>query len=248
MPTVQIACFVDSFEPSWSATSVIAVDVIRSMTTAVSVLERGGRCLLARDLEAVSAIGRSVSDALLVGELGGNKPFGFDFTNSPVDMERAVRPKMSVVLLSSSGTRLVVDAAARYSTVYGSCLRNWTAQARAAEAAGEDVLLLGAGTRGEFREEDQLCCAWIGAFLLAAGFSATDDLTRRVVDRWGSESVFSIIGGNSAKYLRATRQDHDLQFILSHVDDIDSVLLARSTPGAVELVVSDAPVAGSGGG
>ena len=248
MPGVQIACFVDSFEPSWSAPSVIAVDVIRSMTTAMSVLERGGRCLLARDLEAVAAIGRSVPDALLVGELGGNKPFGFDFTNSPVDVEQAVSPGMSVVLLSSSGTRLVVDAAARYSTVYGSCLRNWTAQARAAEAASEDVLLLGAGTRGEFREEDQLCCAWIGSFLLDAGFSATDDLTRRVVDRWAGESVSSITSGKSAKYLRATRQDHDLEFILSHVDDIDSVFLARSAPGVVELVASANPLSGTGSG
>src|SRR6185312_5478081 len=42
---------------------------------------------------------------------------------------------------------------------YAACLRNWTAAADAAAAASPHVEVVGAGARGEFREEDQICCA-----------------------------------------------------------------------------------------
>jgi 2-phosphosulfolactate phosphatase len=87
------------------------------------------------------------------------------------------------------------------------------------------VLVIGAGTRGEFREEDQLCCAWIAGRLRTTGHEPADDSTQRIIDYWAAADVTEAGRGRSAEYLRATGQTADLDFILSHVDDVDDVFI-----------------------
>jgi 2-phosphosulfolactate phosphatase len=163
----------------------------------------------------------------MVGELGGNMPFGFDATNSPVAVTQLGQPQRPMVLISSSGTSLMLAASSVTDAAYVACLRNWEAQAESIlRRSPEDVVFLGAGTRGEFREEDQLCCAWIAALLLAAGADADRD-TREMIERWRDASLAAIGKGNSAAYLRSSGQLHDLKFILAHVNDVDAVFVMR---------------------
>jgi 2-phosphosulfolactate phosphatase len=126
--------------------------------------------------------------------------------------------------VSSSGTHLIVNSAgpnpAAGPSVYLGCLRNVSATAQAIGERHNRVALLGAGTKGEFREEDQLGVAWIGARLLALGFEPEDDLTRDVIERWRGAEIEVIAQGKSADYLRRSGQLHDLEFIKDHVDDL----------------------------
>jgi 2-phosphosulfolactate phosphatase len=91
------------------------------------------------------------------------------------------------------------------------------------------VLIVGAHTRGEFREEDQLCCAWIGSGLAKAGYSPEDDRTAKIVDKWKTSSVEVCAQGKSAKYLRESGQLKDLDYILKHVDDLNAVFVIKDT-------------------
>ena len=50
--------------------------------------------------------------------------------------------------------------------MYVACLRNYSALIAYLAAHHPMVAVIGAGSRGEFREEDQLCCAWIAEGLL----------------------------------------------------------------------------------
>jgi 2-phosphosulfolactate phosphatase len=84
------------------------------------------------------------------------------------------------------------------------------------------VTLIGAGTRGEFREEDQMCCAWIAEGLLEAGFAPVDEMTLQLVDRWHGAPQDAFVMSPSVTYLKRTGQLHDLEFILSHFDDVDT--------------------------
>ena len=45
------------------------------------------------------------------------------------------------------------------------------------------MAVIGAGSRGEFREEDQLCCAWVGDLLVEAGYEPADARTADVIAR-----------------------------------------------------------------
>jgi 2-phosphosulfolactate phosphatase len=84
------------------------------------------------------------------------------------------------------------------------------------------VLLYGADSRGQFREEDQLACAWIATRLVDAGYATGDEPTRRVLERWADASPEAFTDGPSSRYLRETGQVHDLDFVLGHVDDLDA--------------------------
>ena len=222
-PRVRIDCHFETLPADAATAHIVAVDVIRSTTTAITAVASGRRCIVVGSIDEAVHWKTEVPDAILVGELGGNMPFGFDLNNSPAALAQRTDRERPAILLSTSGTRLMADAARRPgagAATSAACLRNWTAQADALIAGRpDDVLLLGAGTRGEFREEDQACCAWIASRLIGAGFTA-DPETFTVIDRWAGAPVARIADGKSAAYLRDSGQALDLEFILDHVDDI----------------------------
>jgi len=107
--------------------------------------------------------------------------------------------------------------------MYVACLRNYSAQAAHLAAYHHKVALIGAGTKGEFREEDQLGCAWIAEGLLKAGYEPENDSTAAIIERWSGTPVDVIANGASAAYLRRTDQIKDLDYILTHIDDLNEV-------------------------
>ncbi len=210
-------------EPGWTT---VAIDVIRASTTAITAVERGLRCFPVASLETAVPLAARLPDPLLAGELGGSLPYGFHVQNSPVEMTRTQDPERPVVLLSTSGTRLMAEAAASGAALVA-CLRNVHATAAHLVRSGRSVRLLGADSRGEFREEDKLCCARIAGALTKAGFAASDRETKQVVSEWGDAPVDAFLGGHSSEYLRRTGQERDLEFVLAHVDDLDAVFALR---------------------
>jgi 2-phosphosulfolactate phosphatase len=138
-------------------------------------------------------------------------------------MEPSRRP---IILLSTSGTRLIAEASARGDT-YVSCLRNAAAQSRRLVALDRDVAIFGADSRGEFREEDQLCAVRIAAPLVADGHRPADDFTEGLIERWAGAPDDSFLSSRSARYLRDTDQEHDLRYVLEHIEDLTSVFVMR---------------------
>jgi 2-phosphosulfolactate phosphatase len=225
--TVAIECFSEGFLRHRPDHAVVAVDVIRATTTAVTAVARGRRCYPVATLEAAEALRRQLAAPLLGGELGGNMPFAFDVQNSPAELSERADTERPLVLLSSNGTRLIAQAGVSYRHVFVACLRTLAAQAEAL-LPHRRVLLVGAGTRGQFREEDQLCCAWIAERLLDAGYAPADARTGRLVERWNGVPVDALRDGPSAAYLHASGQDRDLEFVLGHVDDLPTAFELRA--------------------
>jgi 2-phosphosulfolactate phosphatase len=221
MRRIFIDCYVQSLPPLPAVDAIVAVDVIRATTTAATAIALGRRCFPAADIEDALAIASRLAEPLLVGELGGNMPYGFDLNNSPASLSRRQDAPRPIILLSTSGTGLMQEVQ-RFEAGYVACMRNHSATADHLADRGADVVLLGAATRGEFREEDRICCARIAAHLLDRGFEAVGD-TADLVRTWKDAPLDSILTGKSARYLRDTGQDEDLQFVLDHVDDLDTV-------------------------
>src|SRR5262245_8276823 len=181
--TVSICCFSDGQHAYDTSRALVAVDVIRATTTAVTAIALGRECHLAPTLQAAFDTASRLPNALLVGELGGAMPLGFDFTNSPAQLAARSDVKRPLVLLSSSGTPLM--CAIRHShAAYLACLRNYSATIAHLANNHDAVTLIGAGTHGDFREEDQMCCAWIADGLMKFGFVPSDVPTMRIVQHW----------------------------------------------------------------
>lgn len=220
--TVKIDCLPESVERYQNGHAVVAVDVIRASTTVVTAVEAGRRCFPVTTVEMAAELGSTLRDPLMVGELGGDVPPGFHITNSPVLIATRDDVQRPMVLLSSSGTK-VMCGSRRATAGYVACLRNYRAQMEHLKKHHDEVVLIGAGSRGEFREEDQLCCAWIAEGLVDAGFVPADDMTAEIIQRWRGAGAEGMMVSKSVAYLRRTGQLEDLDYILAHVDDVPSV-------------------------
>jgi 2-phosphosulfolactate phosphatase len=224
--SVVIDCFPESARHYVDGYAIVAVDVIRATTTAMTAVARGRRCFPVPSLEAAVPLAARLDRPLLVGELGGNMPFGWDLTNSPVAVNEAPEPHRPMILLSSSGTNLI-EQSKPAAAVYLGSLRNWRALAVYLAERYPRIAVLGAGTRGEFREEDQLGCAWIAGALLERGFRAEDASTSALIGRWKDAAPSVCASGNSADYLRRSGQERDLDFIVEHIDDLDAAFMVK---------------------
>jgi 2-phosphosulfolactate phosphatase len=234
MPTVVIDVFPESAGVHRDG-AIVGVDVIRATTTAVTGAAQGRRVFLVPTLEHAVPLAARLQRPLLVGELGGNMPYGFNLNNSPAAVDARTDVERPMILLSTSGTRLLWEAQGAEG-VYPGCLRNLSALARRLASTHEHVAIIGAGTRGEFREEDQYGAAQLAARLADDGFSPADARTRELIERWRDEPVDAITVSKSAAFLRDTDQLHDLEFVLTHVDDVDRAFAVRDG----ELVVAEA--------
>ncbi|MDH3308044.1 MAG: 2-phosphosulfolactate phosphatase [Acidimicrobiia bacterium] len=219
--------FIDVFEDGLARQpvdrSLVVVDVIRASTTAITAVAAGHRCFPATSLDDAARLASELTNPLLAGELGGHTPFDFDLGNSPASLMALTRRDRPLVLLSSSGTSLMVMAADRTSAGYVGSLRNLDAMVTRLITDDRDVALIGAGSRGEFREEDQYGCARIAEGLVDRGWEPGDPPTASIHDRWRAQPVESFLGSRSVDFLRKTNQTEDLDFILDHVDDLPSV-------------------------
>jgi 2-phosphosulfolactate phosphatase len=211
------------YKAGWA---VVAVDVIRATTLAVTAVSLGRRCYPVDSIESAKDLARRFENPLLAGEVKGDMPQGFDMNNSPSELA-VLDDARPLIMLSSSGTRLLANAC-DCDELYVSCFRNSDALAeRLAEGEHSRIALIGAGSRGEFREEDQIGCAWLGKRLLQAGYVPKDDGTSSIVARWGSAKASDCIVSRSVNYLRRTNQMADLDFILDHVNDLAGIFVLR---------------------
>ncbi len=247
--TVRIDVFPESADRYRAGYAIVAIDVIRATTTAVTAVAAGRRCFPVPTVEAALSVAAVLERPLLAGELGGNMPFGFDLTNSPAVVQARNDVERPLVLLSSSGTALV-DRAAGCDAVYLACLRNARVLAPYLSERHERIAVIGAGTRGEFREEDQLCCAIVAADLMERGYAPADPLTERIVDRWRNAPASSWLCSKSVDYLGRSGQLRDLGFIVTHLDDLDSVFVVEDgeVVGHRVETASTAPESPSHGG
>lgn len=237
MGTVVIDCFPESAERYRSNYAVVAIDVIRATTTATTAVHTGRRVFPARTTDEASVVAAALRDPLLVGELGGNMPVGFDATNSPAHIAERSDTHRPMVLVSSSGTQLILTAAGS-EAVYLACLRNYSAVGRHIAGRHAHVAVLGAGTRGQFRREDQVGCALVARHLIDLGYTPETRQTVDLVRRWTSGSfqtaLDAIVSGRSADYLRRSGQSQDLDFVIGHIDDV------ATTPSLVGRELVDA--------
>src|SRR5438445_8586428 len=106
--SVVIDCFPESAARYRHGYAVVAIDVIRTTTVAISAAESGWRCFVVATPDAAHSLRRALGDGILAGELGGAMPEGFDMNNSPVELAARTDHHRPLILLSSSGTQLIL--------------------------------------------------------------------------------------------------------------------------------------------
>jgi 2-phosphosulfolactate phosphatase len=187
----------------------IVVDVLRATSTMSQALASGfERVLCCAELDEARDLARAEGPAVLAGERRLEAIEGFDIGNSPREVARTGAP--TLVLTTTNGTRLLVDAAARFDEVYVGSLLNLDAVAAAAATSGEDVAVLCAGVLGELALDDAYCA---GRIAEALGGDRTDSATAaiRLARSYGS-AYEALSASRSGWNLRRHGMDADVEW------------------------------------
>jgi 2-phosphosulfolactate phosphatase len=143
----------------------IVVDVLRATSTISQALASGyRRVLCCAEIDEARALAEGEGPAKLAGERRLEHIEGFDFGNSPSELESEPAAE-TLILTTTNGTRLLVAAAERFERVYVGSLLNLDAVAAAARESGEDVAVLCAGVLGELALDDAYCAGRIAEAL-----------------------------------------------------------------------------------
>ncbi len=139
--------------------TVIIIDVFRAFTTAAIAFDHGATqiTLVAEVEEALDLHSRGIGD-LLIGEVDGRRPEGFDFGNSPYEVSRVDFTGRSVVQSTRAGT-VGVAAATRAATIYlGSFVVAEATVKAIMREAPPLVSIIAMGQQGRERtDEDEQC-------------------------------------------------------------------------------------------
>ena len=88
---------------------VVVIDVLRAFSTAAYAFGAGAEhIILVGDVKEALSLKEQLSDTLIMGEVYGIKPEGFDFGNSPTEITRQNLNGKSLIQRTSAGTQGVV--------------------------------------------------------------------------------------------------------------------------------------------
>jgi 2-phosphosulfolactate phosphatase len=131
---------------------VVVVDIFRATTTMVSALAFG-----ASKIRAVSTVEEALSlkshGFMIAGERGGQKVEGFDFGNSPFEVQKESIKGKSIAITTTNGTLSINKSSAAKEQILGS-FNNFTATIDYIKKSNLDVLVLCAGWKGSVNLED----------------------------------------------------------------------------------------------
>ena len=152
----------------------VVIDVFRAFTTACHAFSRGAHRIYPVEALAEALDFREQNPSvLLAGERGGFKQQGFDFGNSPSELEHLDLTGKTIVHTTSAGTQGVQAAARAGCRVLVAGLVNADATAKYILSQKPDVVsLVAMGLAGERQtQEDMLCARYIESRLKGQPFS-----------------------------------------------------------------------------
>ncbi len=142
-----------------AAGTAIIIDVFRAFTTAAIAFDRGAtQITLVAEADDALELHRSGVGDLLMGEVDGKRPEGFDLGNSPHEVAMADVAGKSLVQSTRAGT-VGVAAAANAETIYLGSFVVAQATTNAIRRSRPDVVsIIAMGDQGRVRsDEDEQC-------------------------------------------------------------------------------------------
>lgn len=197
--------------------SIVVVDVLRATSTIIVALSQGAReaipCVEIEDAEGL----RETIHAILVGERKGEIIPGFDFTNSPHDLSKVKLTNQVIAITTSTGTKLINESQRSPNVLIGSTLNAQAIARKMFELSG-NWAVLGAGTRGEFRPEDQVGCALIAKYYSKLVKCTINVYTKNIIKTFTKNVETHIRMSPSAQKLTEIEKGEDVDFVVNKLN------------------------------
>ena len=141
----------------------VVIDVLRCFTTETIAFQRGAeKIILVAEIEKAMDLKRKGLGTLLMGEVAGKRPEGFDYGNSPVDILDVDFEGKTIIQSTRAGTVGVVNAG-NSEVLYGGSLVAASATVEAIKAHDPKLVnLIAMGLEGRVRaDEDEQCALFL---------------------------------------------------------------------------------------
>lgn len=199
----------------------LVIDVLRATTVMTRWFELGGTELYpvktpdeARRL--VMELRERGSSPLLMGEVNGLPPEGFDLGNSPIELTyELIREHYCGVMSTTNGTVALNQAISSGSPVIAVSLRNFSACLDHALTLGNRIGLLCSGRKKRPSWEDTLCAGALLNELQSRGELAMTDSARIALTLWenrGKDLRACVMKSTHAQYLETIGFANDITF------------------------------------
>lgn len=200
-------------EAAQAGVTVVVVDAFRASTTIAVLVRKGASVIPIASIEEAAAYAGA---DYRIGERGGAKVIGFDFGNSPTEVENSELIPSATVVLSTTNCTRVVEAARGAPAILTGAFVN--AHAVADELAtgdyGARVAAIGCGWEGHRASEDESAAGAILKRLRDRG-AELDERAQRVVSLYDVHPEKSLRNNSAARRLKRLGYDKDLDFCLA---------------------------------
>ncbi len=178
---------------------VVVIDVLRAFTTAAYAFSGGAAKIMpVKNVEDAFRLQKQVPNSLIMGEVDGFQPPGFDYGNSPAEIKEANIKGKTIIQRSSAGTQGIINCKRADQILAASFV---VARATVNYLRRQDnqivTFLITGAFPGRDGDEDQACGEYIEA-LIRNERADPDIFTQRV---WKSTVGQSFMSGKN-KYLR----------------------------------------------
>ena len=142
--------------------TVVVIDMLRATSVIVTAINNGCRGVIpVLTVNEASAIARnSKEEVMLGGERDALKIEGFHYSNSPIEYTRETIEGKSLVMTTTNGTKAIKGCNCAKNILIGAMI-NAKACAKKIVELNKDVVIVNAGTNGEFSIDDFLCSGYI---------------------------------------------------------------------------------------
>lgn len=141
---------------------VVVIDMLRATSVITTAVSNGCEKVIPvlTVEEAKEIASRDRGRFLLGGERGALKIEGFDYSNSPLDYTSEVVKGKTLIMTTSNGTRAIKGSLGAKHILIGAMI-NAEAVAKKLLEYKDDVVIVNAGTYGQFSIDDFLCSGYI---------------------------------------------------------------------------------------
>ena len=142
--------------------TVVVIDILRATSVITTAMNNGcnGVIPVLTVEEAAEVVRNSKEKFVLGGERNALRIEGFHYSNSPLEYTREIIEGKTLVMTTSNGTKAITRCEGASNILIGAMV-NANATAKKILELNNDVVIVNAGTCGEFSIDDFLCSGYI---------------------------------------------------------------------------------------
>lgn len=197
---------------------VIVIDVLRATSTMITALNNGATAIVPfKEIDDALSYAKNNINIVLGGERFAKKIEGFDYGNSPLEYKKENIAGKEVVITTTNGT-LAIENSRDAKQIYIMSFLNCKAVVDILKQREKDIVIVCAGTNGEYSADDALCAGMFINLILEYKEVELSDiaLTQKQIYEFSSGDIHKCLK-KSKHYntLMDIRLDKDLEYCLN---------------------------------